>query len=42
MASYARFLWDADEEDEEEVSSLNLAAPSFVHEASQQFPIAAA
>ncbi|KAJ0532342.1 putative tetratricopeptide-like helical domain superfamily [Helianthus annuus] len=37
MAAYARFLWDADEE----VSDTNLAAPSFVHEASQQVPIAA-
>ncbi|KAJ0751968.1 putative tetratricopeptide-like helical domain superfamily [Helianthus annuus] len=37
MAAYARFLWDADEE----VSDMNLAAPSFLHEASQQFPIAA-
>ncbi|PWA84926.1 ankyrin repeat-containing domain, PGG domain, Gag-polypeptide of LTR copia-type [Artemisia annua] len=29
MASYARFLWDADEEDEEEVSSKNISPPSF-------------
>nr|XP_043629282.1 uncharacterized protein LOC122600598 [Erigeron canadensis] len=42
MTSYAHFLWDADEEDEEEVSTLNQPAPSFLHEASQQFPIAAA
>ncbi|GJX65180.1 tetratricopeptide-like helical domain-containing protein [Tanacetum coccineum] len=41
MASYARFLWDADEEDEEEVSSVNVSPPSFLHEASQQFPVAA-
>ncbi|KAI3724941.1 hypothetical protein L1987_64709 [Smallanthus sonchifolius] len=38
MAAYARFLWDADEEG----SDMNLAAPSFSHEASQQFPVAAA
>ncbi|KAJ0524608.1 putative tetratricopeptide-like helical domain superfamily [Helianthus annuus] len=30
MAAYAHFLWDADEE----VSDTNLAASSFVHEAS--------
>ena len=46
LASYARFLWDADEEDDEEheaVLNLNVAAaPSFFQEASQQFPIAAA
>nr|GEW06899.1 hypothetical protein [Tanacetum cinerariifolium] len=42
MASYARFLWDADEEDEEEVLSMNVSPPSFLlHEASQQFPVAA-
>ncbi|GKC57744.1 hypothetical protein Tco_1085342 [Tanacetum coccineum] len=42
MASYARFLWDADEEDEEEVSSMNISPPSFLHkQASQQFPVAA-
>ncbi|XP_076917310.1 uncharacterized protein LOC143577344 [Bidens hawaiensis] len=38
MAAYARFLWDADEEEE---LDLNLTTPSFVHEASQQFPIVA-
>ncbi|XP_023745169.1 uncharacterized protein LOC111893336 isoform X1 [Lactuca sativa] len=43
MASYARFLWDAEEEDEEEeVSNMNLSSTSFFHESSQQFPIAAA
>nr|GEW53879.1 hypothetical protein [Tanacetum cinerariifolium] len=41
MDYYARFLWDADEEDEEEVSSMNIAPPSFLHESSQQFPVAA-
>ena len=41
MASYARFLWDANEEDEEEVLSMNISPPSFLHEASQQFPVAA-
>ncbi|GJV28087.1 hypothetical protein Tco_1384535 [Tanacetum coccineum] len=42
VASYARFLWDPDEEDEKEVSSMNISPPSFLHnQGSQHFPVAA-
>ncbi|GJY08163.1 hypothetical protein Tco_0375217 [Tanacetum coccineum] len=42
VASYARFLWDPGEEDEKEVSSMNISPPSFLHnQGSQHFPVAA-
>ncbi|GKD22064.1 hypothetical protein Tco_1223767 [Tanacetum coccineum] len=42
VASYARFLLDPDEEDEKEVSSMNISPPSFLHnQGSQHFTVAA-
>lgn len=43
MASYARFLWDAeDEEDEDDEIDMNILTQSFMKGTSQSPPIAAA